>query len=185
MPRKNSICWSAFYISLRWVGLNLTNAELICTKPVKEVCWETGFVFTGAWCCRARAAKRQPGQRWGSWAGGGGGGRKDAPVLQQLEDGLGNFPRGTQDVCDWDKTRVKADCSVLAADSFCPSSLVKSYRSPFPNEGPILHILKTPFELRRSIPIASACICESFVQPHYKAAVQCLNYPDNPVCLYF
>lgn len=26
--------------------------------------------------------------------------RKDAPVLQQLEDGLGNFPRGTQDVCD-------------------------------------------------------------------------------------
>lgn len=26
--------------------------------------------------------------------------RKDASVLQELEDGLGNFPRGTQDVCD-------------------------------------------------------------------------------------
>lgn len=64
---KKPICWSAFPTSLRWVGLNLTKAELICTSPLKEVCWEAGCIITGGLCCTAQAAERQqfqqPGQR--------------------------------------------------------------------------------------------------------------------------
>lgn len=85
MPGKNPICWSAFYTSLRWVCLNLTNIELICTNPVKEVYWGTGFVFTGGQLRLGQAAASA------AWAKAGPGQRrrrmKDAPELQQPEDG--------------------------------------------------------------------------------------------------
>lgn len=185
MPRENSVCWCLGFLFLfffRWMGLNLTKGicktKFIYRNPLKEVFLKAGLVFAGGLVLQGGR---------GSGGAGGGGGMLWCRSGWRMEGGrLGSFPRGTQDVCGWDETRGKTVYCPSCKRASPPSMLIKGIGHlslSYPSR--TLELLKTSFELRQSITIASACVCEYFVQPQYKAAVQCLNYPDNPVCLYF
>lgn len=150
--------------------------------------WKRGtqkqaLYFLGPRCSTAQTAEAA--LRAG-WAGGGGGGRPGAAA----EAG----GRKTRCLCQqhtaclplrWDQSQHSVSCPSCKATSppLRSSEGIGHLSLSFPPSA--LELLEALFERRRLVTIASACVSEFFVEPQYKAAVRCLNYPDNPVCLYF